>query len=239
MNPVLKITNLSVRYQSSPVLWKINVDITRGKIIGVIGPNGSGKSTLLKACLNLVPRITGDVRFFGNKSFEETRKQIAYLPQRESIDWDFPVRVLDVVLMGAYSRLGLFRNPGATEKTFAMECLDRVGLKDFSKRHISELSGGQQQRVFLARALMTKAELYFLDEPFSAVDVVTESMILSVLKQLRDDGKTLLISHHDLNSVRESTDEVILINKEILSFGATSEVMSNLNLQKAYGKSFT
>lgn len=236
MTSVLQVQNLSVRYQSSPVLWKINVEISKGKIVGVIGPNGSGKSTLLKACLNLVPRISGDIKFFGGKSFEDSRKQIAYLPQRESIDWDFPVRVLDVVLMGAYSRLGLFRSPGKDDKIFGMECLDRVGLKDFSSRHISELSGGQQQRVFLARALMTKAELYFLDEPFSAVDVVTESMILSVLKALRDEGKTLLISHHDLNSVRESTDEVILINREILSFGATPDVMSDLNLQKAYGK---
>ena len=233
---VLSIKNLSVRYQSSPVLWKVNVDITPGKIIGVIGPNGSGKSTLLKACLDLVPKITGEVKFFGDASFKKIRQKVAYLPQRESIDWDFPIRVTDVVLMGAYGRLGLFKRPTKSDRTFALECLDRVGLKDFSQRHISELSGGQQQRVFLARALMTKADIYFLDEPFSAVDVVTESMILEVLKSLRDEGKTLFISHHDLGSVRESADQVILLNKEVLSFGNTSDVMSDDNLQKAFGR---
>ncbi len=232
----ISIKDLSVRYQSSPVLWKISVDLSPGKIIGIIGPNGSGKSTLLKACLDLVPRISGKILFFGDQTIKEARTKVAYLPQRESIDWDFPVRVIDVVLMGAYGRLGLFRRPKSADREFAMECLRRVGLRDFFDRHISELSGGQQQRVFLARALMTKADLFFLDEPFSAVDVVTESMILEVLKSLRDEGKTLLISHHDLNSVRTSTDEVILLNKEILSYGATSEVMSDVNLQRAYGK---
>lgn len=233
---VLKIENLSVRYQASPVLWKVNLDIEAGKLVGIIGPNGSGKSTLLKACLGLVPKITGVVSYFEGLNSRQARQRVAYLPQRESIDWDFPVKVKDVVLMGCYGRLGLFKNPGKLEHKAALKSLKRVGLESFANRHISELSGGQQQRVFLARALMTEADLFFLDEPFAAVDVVTENMILEVLKELKNEGKTLLISHHDLSSVRDNSDQVILLNREVLSFGQTAEVMSEVNLKRAFGK---
>lgn len=232
---ILSVKDLGVRYSENAVLWNINVDIPAGVIVGVIGPNGSGKSTFLKACVDLLPRMKGEVRFFDNQLFSAIRGRVAYLPQRESIDWDFPASVLDVVLMGAYTRIGVGSRIPAHEKTRALECLDRVGLKAFSSRHISELSGGQQQRVFLARALLTDADLYFLDEPFAAVDVVTEHMILQLLKEMRDSGKTLLISHHDLQSVKESTDHVMLLNKELLAFGPTAEVLKSIQMKRAFG----
>lgn len=232
---ILSVKDLAVRYSDSAVLWNINVDIPKGVIVGVIGPNGSGKSTFLKACVDLLPRMKGEVRFFDGQPFSAVRSRVAYLPQRESIDWDFPASVLDVVLMGSYARVGIGRRIPATERARAMECLDRVGLKAFSSRHISELSGGQQQRVFLARALVTDAELYFLDEPFAAVDVVTEHMILQVLKEMRDNGKTLMISHHDLQSVKESTDHVMLLNRELLAFGPTNEVLKSIQMKRAFG----
>ncbi len=236
---ILQVESLSVRYNKEAVLRNISVEIPPATMVGVIGPNGSGKSTFLKACVDLVPRIAGNVRFFEGHRFEQVRSRVAYLPQRESIDWDFPASVFDVVLMGSYARVGVGRRPPVSERERALQCLAKVGLRDFAKRHISELSGGQQQRVFLARALLTDADLYLLDEPFAAVDVVTEHMILQVLRELRDSGKTLLISHHDLQSVRESTDRVMLLSGELLAYGETSEVLKSVQMKRAFGRSFS
>jgi manganese/zinc/iron transport system ATP- binding protein len=235
MSSVLEIKNLSVRYSGAPVLSDINLSIPSGSLICIIGPNGSGKSTLIKTIVGLLDPAQGEIRYFNNQSLPEVQSRLSYLPQRESIDWDFPVNVLEVVLMGSYKRVGLGRRPSKAEHEKALYYLNRVGLKDFARRHIADLSGGQQQRVFLARALMTEADLYLLDEPFAAVDVVTEHMILELLKSLRNEGKTLLISHHDLHSVQRTADKVILIHREVLAFDTPEKVLKSPLMQKAYG----
>ncbi len=232
---VLDLQQINVSYRGLPALWNITAEIEGGSLVGLVGPNGSGKSTLIKTCAGLLPLESGSVRFFGNKTIDQVRDQVTYLPQRESVDWDFPISVLDVVMMGSYRRLGLFRRPGHNEKTFARECLAKVGLSEFEARQIGELSGGQQQRVFLARALMTRAELFFLDEPFSAVDAATEETIMRVIKDLRSQGKTIIIAHHDLQSISENTDHVLLLNTRLVTFGPTQDVMTFENLRKAYG----
>jgi len=232
---VLEIKNLSVRYSGAPVLSDIDVKIESGSLVCIIGPNGSGKSTLIKTAIGLMEPIRGQITYFGNQTLKEARSKLSYLPQREGIDWDFPINVIEMVLMGAYKRVGLGRRLNKAEREKALYFLERVGLKDFAKRHIAELSGGQQQRVFLARALMTEADIYFLDEPFAAVDIVTEYMILELLKTLRDEGKTLLISHHDLHSVQRTADKVLLLNRELLAFDTPEVVLKSPLMQKAYG----
>lgn len=232
---VINVKGLSVRYSAAPVLSEITVQIPSGSLVCVIGPNGSGKSTFLKSLVGLMDSYRGEITYFDNQNLETARSQLAYLPQRENIDWDFPINALEVVLMGGYKRVGLGRRMPAHEKEKALHYLERVGLKDFAKRHISELSGGQQQRIFLARALMTEATIFLLDEPFAAVDVVTEHMILELLKSLRDQGKTILISHHDLHSVQRSADKVLLLNRELLAFDTPEAVLKSPLMQKAYG----
>ncbi|WP_285890053.1 metal ABC transporter ATP-binding protein [Paenibacillus macerans] len=230
----LEVDQLTIAYQKKPVLRAVSFQIPEGKLIGVLGPNGAGKSTLLKAVLGLIPKVGGEVRIYG-KPYREQRKIVGYVPQRESVDWDFPTNALDVVMMGRYGHLGWFRRPGAKERLIAMECLAKVGMADYAGRQISQLSGGQQQRVFLARALAQNAQLYFMDEPFAGVDATTEKAIIGLLHELKELGKTVLVVHHDLATVREYFDHVLLLNGELIAAGPTGETFAPENLQKTYG----
>lgn len=232
-NP-LEVDRLTVAYQKKPVLNSVSFKIPSGKLIGVLGPNGAGKSTLLKAVLGLIPIVDGDVKIYG-APYHEQRKRVGYVPQRESVDWDFPTHALDVVMMGRYGHLGWFRRPGAAERSLAMECLAKVGMADLAGRQISQLSGGQQQRVFLARALAQSADLYFMDEPFAGVDATTEKAIVELLHELKEQGKTVLVVHHDLATVEQYFDHVLLLNGGLVAEGPTREVFTPENLQKTYG----
>lgn len=234
----VEIHDLTVAYHRRPVLWDIDVSIPEGRLVGIIGPNGAGKSTLIKAALGLVPLASGQVWFYG-KPLRECRHQVGYVPQKESIDWDFPVTVLDVVLMGTYGQLGWIRRPGKAQRDLARECLHVVGMESLADRQIRQLSGGQQQRVFLARALAQQATIYFLDEPFVGVDAATERTIMNLLQRLRDEGKTVFVVHHDLQTVREYFDFVLLLNMRLIAAGETSKVFTTENLQKAYGGRLT
>ncbi|OXM87172.1 metal ABC transporter ATP-binding protein [Paenibacillus rigui] len=234
----LTIRNLTVAYQKKPVLRDIGFEIPEGKLIGIVGPNGAGKSTLIKAALGLIPRVTGEVSIYG-KPYQEQRKLVGYVPQRESVDWDFPTSALDVVMMGRYGHLGWFKRPGAKERSLAMTCLDKVGMADFAGRQISQLSGGQQQRIFLARALAQDAQLYFMDEPFVGVDAATEKAIVTLLGELKRQGKTVLVVHHDLSTVKEYFDWVMLLNVQLMGIGPTDEIFTKSNLQQTYGGRLT
>jgi len=230
----LAIDDLTVAYNEKPVLWDIDLDIPEGKLVGIVGPNGAGKSTLIKACLDLVPRASGRVMIYGEE-YKKNRRMVGYVPQRESVDWDFPVSALDVVAMGTYGKIGWCKPVGKKYKQQAMEALDRVGLADYAGRQISQLSGGQQQRVFLARALAQDAQLYFMDEPFAAVDAATERAIVTLLHELKDQGKTCLVVHHDLATVNEYFDWLILLNLRVVKAGPTHEVFTAENLKATYG----
>ncbi|WP_055105878.1 metal ABC transporter ATP-binding protein [Paenibacillus ihumii] len=230
----LEVQNLTVAYQKKPVLRSVSFQIPSGKLIGVLGPNGAGKSTMLKAVLGLLPKVDGEVKIFG-KPYQEQRKLVGYVPQRESVDWDFPTNALDVVMMGRYGHLGWFRRPGAEERRIALDCLGKVGMADFAGRQISQLSGGQQQRVFLARALAQNAQLYFMDEPFAGVDATTEKAIIGLLHELKEQGKTVLVVHHDLSTVKEYFDHVLLLNGELVAEGTTEDTFTPQNLQRTYG----
>ncbi len=230
----LEVNRLTVAYQKKPVLNSVSFQIPSGKLIGVLGPNGAGKSTLLKAVLGLIPKVEGDVSIFG-RPYREQRKSVGYVPQRESVDWDFPTNALDVVMMGRYGHLGWFRRPGAKERDIAMECLGKVGMADYAGRQISQLSGGQQQRVFLARALAQSANLYFMDEPFAGVDATTEKAIIQLLHELKDQGKTVMVVHHDLSTVQEYFDHILLLNGELVAAGPTKDIFTPNHLQKTYG----
>ncbi len=234
----LSIHDLTVAYHRKPVLWDVDLEVASGKLIGIVGPNGAGKSTLIKAVLDLLPRASGHVRIFG-KSYKENRSRVGYVPQRESVDWDFPVSALDVVTMGRYRKIGWFRPVTRSHKNAAMESLDRVGIANLAHRQISQLSGGQQQRAFLARALVQDADLYLMDEPFAAVDAATETAIVGLLQDLRERGKTCLVVHHDLQTVREYFDEVILINMRVVAHGPTETTFTEENLRKTYGGKLT
>ena len=234
----LEIHDLTVAYHKKPVLWGVDLEVPAGQLIGIIGPNGAGKSTLIKACMGLLPTQSGWVKVFG-QPLADAPTRVGYVPQRESVDWDFPVSVMDVVLMGRYGRLGLMRRPGKEDREIARECLDRVKLLPYANRQISNLSGGQQQRVFLARALAQQADLYFMDEPLAGVDAATETAIVSVLGELRDQGKTLLVVHHDLPTARSYFDSLLLLNMNVVAFGPTENVFTAENLQKTYGGRLT
>jgi len=230
----LSVQGLTVAYQKKPVLEQATFEAPEGKLIGIVGPNGAGKSTLIKAMLGLVPRVAGEVLMYG-KPYREQRKLVGYVPQRESVDWDFPTDALDVVTMGTYGRLGWFRRPGAKEKAAAMDALAKVGMAEYAGRQISQLSGGQQQRVFLARALAQDAKLYFMDEPFVGVDAATEKAIVTLLGELKREGKTVLVVHHDLSTVAEYFDWVLLLNRTVIDVGPTADVFTAEKLQRAYG----
>ncbi len=234
----LSIHDMTVAYHRKPVLWDIDLDMPEGKLIGIVGPNGAGKSTLIKACLDLIPKASGLVSYYG-KPYSKQRGLVGYVPQRESVDWDFPVSALDVVAMGRYGKIGWCRPVSKAHKKAAFDALDRVGLADYAKRQISQLSGGQQQRVFLARALAQEAKVYFMDEPFAAVDAATEKAIVQILHDLKSTGRTTLVVHHDLQTVREYFDWVVLLNMRIVAAGPVEEVFSQENLQKTYGGKLT
>jgi manganese/zinc/iron transport system ATP- binding protein len=230
----LAIHDLTVAYHRKPVLWDIELNIPEGKLVGIVGPNGAGKSTLLKACLDLIPLTSGWAHVYG-KPYRKNRHRVAYVPQRESVDWDFPVNALDVVAMGAYRRLGWFHRVSKAETERAMDALEQVGIGHLALRQISQLSGGQQQRVFLARALMQDADLYLMDEPFAAVDAATEEAIVELLRKLSDRGKTCLVVHHDLATVTTYFDWLVLINMRVVADGPAAETFTRENLQKTYG----
>jgi len=234
----LSIHDMTVAYQRKPVLWDIDVDFPEGTLTGIVGPNGAGKSTLIKACLDLVPKASGQVRIYG-KPYRKQRKRVAYVPQRETVDWDFPVSALDVVTMGRYGKIGWCLPVTKQHKRAAMAALERVGLADLAHRQISQLSGGQQQRTFLARALAQEADLYFMDEPFAAVDAATEKAIVRILHELKQAGKTALVVHHDLQTVREYFDWTMLLNMRTVAMGPTEEVFTSQNLQNTYGGKLT
>lgn len=230
----LTVRDLTVAYHRQPVLQNITLSLPQGKLVGIVGPNGAGKSTLLKAVLGLVPAAAGEVEIYG-QSYRDRRRWVGYVPQRGSVDWDFPTDALDVVLMGRYGHLGWFRRPGAADRAMALRCLEQVGMADFARRQISQLSGGQQQRVFLARALAQDAKVYFLDEPFAGVDAATEKAIIALLSDLRSQGKTVVVVHHDLATVPEYFDWTVLLNMRLIAVGPTDLTFTPDNLQKTYG----
>lgn len=234
MNSAVVVRDLTVAYQDAPVLWDVDVDVLSGSCTAIVGPNGAGKSTLLKAILGLVPIASGSIQLLGQPP-KSGRRSIAYVPQRSAVDWDFPIDVLGVTMMGTYPRLGWFRRPGKRERALAMQSLDRVGMADFATRQIGMLSGGQQQRVFLARALAQDASMLILDEPFAGVDASSEQAIVSVMHELRDTGKTILAVHHDLDSAASYFDQAILLNIRIISAGPVQDTLSRSNLEMAYG----
>jgi manganese/zinc/iron transport system ATP- binding protein len=234
----VSVHDLTVAYRDTPVLWDIDVAIPTGTLTAIIGPNGAGKSTLLKAIMGLVPVATGTVEIFGHTNPRQ-RRLIGYVPQRGSVDWNFPTNALDVVTMGTYGQLGWVRRPGKAERERAMHALDQVGMADFADRQISQLSGGQQQRVFLARALVQDQQLYFMDEPFAGVDAATEKSIVAILQQLRADGKTVVVVHHDLESAPDYFDWLILLNVRLIAAGPFPETFTAANLERAYGGALT
>ncbi|WP_217587644.1 metal ABC transporter ATP-binding protein [Lentibacillus saliphilus] len=231
---VLAVRDLSASYHKNKVLYDVDFEINQGSLTGIVGPNGAGKSTLLKVMLDLHPKLSGSVVFFG-KNLSQTKTRIGYVPQRGSVDWDFPTNALDVVLMGLYGKIGWFKWPSKKDKALAMASLEKMGMADYANRQISQLSGGQQQRVFLARALVQDADLYFMDEPLVGVDAATESAIMETLKQLKENGKTVMVVHHDLLTVEEYFDHVMLLNKTIVKHGRTDETFTKENVQATYG----
>ncbi|MCG8324968.1 MAG: ABC transporter ATP-binding protein [Thiotrichales bacterium] len=234
----LSVHDLTVAYHRRPVLWDVELEVPEGKLVGIVGPNGAGKTTLIKAVMDLSPRVSGRVRVFG-KPYRKSRGQVGYVPQRESVDWDFPVSVLDVVAMGRYGHIGWCRPVTHHQRELARAALERVGIAELADRQISQLSGGQQQRTFLARALAQEADLYLLDEPFAAVDAATEKAIVRLLHDLRSANKTALVVHHNLQTVSEYFDYVVLMNMRVVAFGPTEEVFTEENLRKTYGGKLT
>ncbi len=234
----LVVEDLTVAYQRKPVIWDVAFQVEPGSLVGVVGPNGAGKSTLLKACMDLLPKTTGRVNVFG-QPYAQSRHRVGYVPQRESVDWDFPVSALDVVAMGLYRQIGWLRPVRKRHLDAAREAMERVGLEDLENRQISQLSGGQQQRTFLARALVQNADLYFMDEPFAAVDAATEKAIVEILREMKREGKTAIVIHHDLQTVPEYFDHVVLLNMRVVANGPTESVFTTENLQKTYGGRLT
>lgn len=232
--PAIEVNDLTVAYRDKPVLWDVDLEVPAGTLMAIVGPNGAGKSTLIKAMLGLVRTAAGQVLIHG-APYARQRRLVAYVPQRGSVDWDFPTSVLDVVMMGCYGALGWLRRPGRAQREAAMAALEQVGMQDFAARQISQLSGGQQQRVFLARALVQDARLYLMDEPFQGVDAKTERAIVTVLQALRERGKTVVVVHHDLETVPEYFDWVLLLNVRRIASGPVDEVFTEENLRRAYG----
>lgn len=230
---VVEVEDMTVAYQVKPVLWDIDLKVPKGVLMAIVGPNGAGKSTLLKAMLNLIRPISGSVLFNG-QSYEKQRKYIGYVPQRGSVDWDFPTTVLDVVLMGRYGHIGWIKRIDKKDKELAKDALKKVAMEDYAQRQISQLSGGQQQRVFLARALVQDADIYFMDEPFQGVDAKTEKAVIEILKELLKREKTVVVVHHDLQTVKDYFDWVTLINTQLIASGPVEEVFTEENLRKAY-----
>jgi manganese/zinc/iron transport system ATP- binding protein len=232
--PAIEVTDLTVAYGEKPVLWDVDLEVPQGTLMAVVGPNGAGKTTLIRAILGMVRPAAGQALVHG-RPYAEQRRRVAYVPQRGSVDWDFPTSVLDVVLMGRYGSLGWIRRPGTVDKTAAREALEQVGMTELAGRQISQLSGGQQQRVFLARALVQHADVYFMDEPFQGVDATTERAIVELLRELRSRGKTVVAVHHDLQTVPEYFDQVTLLNVRRIASGPVDEAFTEENLRRTYG----
>ncbi|HEY0970703.1 MAG TPA: metal ABC transporter ATP-binding protein [Gemmatimonadales bacterium] len=232
--PAISVDDLTVAYHEKPVLWDLDLTVPAGVLMAIVGPNGAGKSTLIKSILGLVPTASGRVLVYG-RPYPEQRRLVAYVPQRGSVDWDFPTSVLDVVMMGRYGDLGWFRRPGRRERELSLAALEQVGMADLRDRQISQLSGGQQQRVFLARALVQDASVYLMDEPFQGVDARTERAIVAVLQQLRAAGRTVVVVHHALQTVPEYFDWVTLLNVRVIASGPVAEAFTVDNLRRAYG----
>jgi manganese/zinc/iron transport system ATP- binding protein len=230
----LEVEDLTVAYKDRPAIWDMDLAIPQGVAAAIVGPNGAGKTTLLKAILGTVQPVAGAVHVFG-VSYNEARLRVGYVPQRTSVDWDFPTTVLDVVLMGTYGKLGWFRRPGPGERSSALAALDQLGMHEYAGRQIGQLSGGQQQRVFLARALVQDADLYLMDEPFQGVDAVTEQAIIELMHRLRSAGKTLVVVHHDLGTVADYFDWVAILNVRLIAAGKVGDVFTSENLRQAYG----
>ena len=228
------VEDLTVAYSERPVLWDVDLDVPPGVLLAIVGPNGAGKTTLLRSVLGLVRPAAGRIEIYG-KPYESQRRTVGYVPQRGTVDWDFPVTVLDVVMMGRYASLGWIRRPGRSEREAALGALERVGMSGYADRHISALSGGQQQRVFLARAFVQDALIYLMDEPFQGVDAATEKVIVSLLHELRSEGKTMIVVHHDLQTVGEYFDWVMLLNVRRIASGPVDSVFTDDNLRLTYG----
>ncbi|HEX7071307.1 MAG TPA: metal ABC transporter ATP-binding protein [Rhodothermales bacterium] len=230
----IEVRDLTVAYRDQPVLWDVDLTVPAGVLMAVVGPNGAGKTTLIKALLDLLKPAAGEVRFFG-EPYRRQRRRVAYVPQRGSVDWDFPTNALDVVAMGLYGRIGWIRRVGRSHRTLARQALTRVGMEAFADRQISQLSGGQQQRVFLARALVQDADVYLMDEPFQGVDATTERAIVQILRDLRNRGRTVVVVHHDLQTVPEYFDHALLLNVRKIASGPVDEVFTDENLRLTYG----
>ncbi|MES2630135.1 MAG: metal ABC transporter ATP-binding protein [Bacteroidota bacterium] len=237
-DPIIETHNLTVSYNANPVLWNIDFTLPAGELTGIIGPNGSGKTTLLKSIMGLVPLSSGFVKIFG-QSLENVRDKISYVPQRETVDWDFPASVLDVVLMGRYSRKNILRSLSREDHSIAQESLEKVGMQDFAKRQISQLSGGQQQRVFIARALARQSSLFLLDEPFTGVDAASEESILNLLIDMKKEGKSIVVVHHDLHTAKAYFDWIVLLNTRLVASGPKEDIFNTELLQEAYGGRLT
>ncbi|MCR1808596.1 metal ABC transporter ATP-binding protein [Haploplasma modicum] len=233
MNDYIKVEDLTVAYDLKPVLWDIDLSYPKGNLIAIVGPNGAGKSTLIKAMLNIHKSISGTTLFEG-KTYKDFYKNIGYVPQRGSVDWDFPTTVFDVVLMGRYGSIGWFKRPSKDDKRKALDALFKVGMDKYMHRQISELSGGQQQRVFLARALVQEASIYFMDEPFQGVDIKTEKAIIEILRELKKKGCTVLVVHHDLETVPEYFDWVTFLNMKVIANGKVSDVFNSNTIEETY-----
>jgi manganese/zinc/iron transport system ATP- binding protein len=232
--PAIEVNDLTVAYGEKPVLWDVDLEVPPGTLMAIVGPNGAGKTTLIRAVLGLVEPAAGRALVHG-RPYAEQRRRVAYVPQRGSVDWDFPTSVLDVVLMGTYGRLGWVRRPAAAEKEDARRALEQVGMAELEGRQISQLSGGQQQRVFLARALVQHADVYLMDEPFQGVDATTELAIVELLRALRQEGRTVVAVHHDLQTVPEYFDQVTLLNVRRIASGPVGETFTDENLRRTYG----
>jgi len=230
----VEVNDLTVAYHEKPVLWDIDLEVPEGVMMAIVGPNGAGKSTLIKSILGLIPAAAGTVKIY-DKPYAVQRQQVGYVPQRGSVDWDFPTNALDVVMMGLYGKLGWIKRPDYKHKEMALDSLHKVGMSDFADRQISQLSGGQQQRIFLARALVQDAKVYFMDESFAGVDATTERAIISLLRELRAAGKTVVVVHHDLQTLEEYFDWVMLLNVRSIASGPVKDVFTADNLQKVYG----
>ena len=234
----LHVQDLTVAYHRKPVLWDVDLSVPPSVVAGIVGPNGAGKSTLIKAILDLVPHASGNVQILG-KPYRRQRGIVGYVPQRESVDWEYPITALELVAMGLYRKIGWFRRVGTSYRKLALGALEEVGMADLAGRQISRLSGGQQQRIFLARALVQDAEIYFMDEPFAGVDASTEQAIIGILQRLRGQGKTVFVVHHDLETVRDYFDYLIMLNMRVVAAGRASDVFTPENLRRTYGGRLT
>lgn len=233
---VLRVEQLSAAYQKNIVLRNVNFQVQAGSLTGIVGPNGAGKSTLIKTLLNIHPALSGTVTFFGSP-LKKVKKRIGYVPQRSSVDWDFPASALDVVMMGLYGKIGWLKRPKKQHRELAFKALKKVGMAHYAGRQIRQLSGGQQQRVFLARALVQEADLYFMDEPLAGVDARTERAIMDILDELKKQGKTVMVVHHDLQTVTDYFDHVLFLNRTVITHGKTEDVFTEENIRKTYGGS--